>query len=108
MSDNFGPLAEWPQKDVHETYSGPATADLYGKLYNYLRVMLRKFLRRIADHETCFRLLHMKKFDHFVKHMPTDWFDRIEVSFDPNIHHCVLRQWHSVELTVVNAGRPRR
>lgn len=48
MPDNADPLSGWSSKAVHETSIGPAKADLYGKLFVYLRQLLRAFLHRLS------------------------------------------------------------
>ncbi|KAM0319007.1 hypothetical protein ACHAPQ_010503 [Fusarium lateritium] len=79
MHDNADPLDGWSAKDVESTLYGPAKADIYGKLFHYLRSVLRAFLGRIAGLKVSFRLLQVD-----VRMLPgrlTDGtFDRIEAS----------------------------
>lgn len=51
MPDNADPRHGWPAEDVTSTPSGAASADIYGKLYFYLRKMLSSFLTRLRSLE---------------------------------------------------------
>lgn len=60
MPDNADPLHGWPPKAIQETSSGPAKADIYGKLFTYLRTLLRTFLNRLAcQQQFSFRMYHV-------------------------------------------------
>ncbi|KAH6968167.1 hypothetical protein DER45DRAFT_495904, partial [Fusarium avenaceum] len=48
MRDNADPLDGWSAEDVEMTLYGPAKADIYGKLFLYLRSILGAFLERSA------------------------------------------------------------
>lgn len=83
MRDNADPLDGWSAKDVEMTPYGPAKADIYGKLFVYLRSVLRAFLDRIADLKVSFHLLQMDA-RLLANHFEDSTFDRIEVSFAPS------------------------
>ncbi|KAF3387278.1 hypothetical protein F1880_000152 [Penicillium rolfsii] len=59
MMDNADPLHGWPLEEVLNTNSGAATADTYGKLFYYLRGLLRSFLDRVSNLKVSFKLLHL-------------------------------------------------
>jgi hypothetical protein len=67
-------------KDVESTPNGPAKADIYGKLFHYLRSVLRAFLDRIASLKVSFRLLQVDV-RLLPGHLTDGTFDRIEVRF---------------------------
>lgn len=48
LHDNADPLNGWLLKDIDATSSGPATADIYGKLFFHVRGVLGSFLRRLS------------------------------------------------------------
>ncbi|KAI8274115.1 hypothetical protein K4K60_010030 [Colletotrichum sp. SAR11_57] len=79
MYDNADPLNRWSAKDVQETQTGPATADIYGKLFISLRAVLRAFLRRLSSSQTSFRLFHMDA-SALPGFLENSTFSRIEVS----------------------------
>lgn len=78
MYDNADPLHGWCAKDVQKTQTGLATADIYGKLFVSLRMVLQTFLRRISSSHISFRLFHMDvaALPNFLE---TSSFSRIEV-----------------------------
>lgn len=53
------PLDGWLPRDVAATSSGPATADIYGKLFRHVRGVLESFLDRLSCLEVNFRLLQV-------------------------------------------------
>lgn len=60
MADNDDPLRGWSPKAIQETSSGPAKADIYGKLFTYLRTLLRTFANRLAcQQQFSFRMYHV-------------------------------------------------
>ncbi|PKK48400.1 hypothetical protein CI102_8134 [Trichoderma harzianum] len=78
MASSADPLQGWSLKDVEDSSSGPASADIYGKLYNHIHTVLRAFLSRITDSQVSFRLfcdttLVLTSF------LESGYFDRIEV-----------------------------
>ncbi|SPJ78857.1 uncharacterized protein FTOL_07248 [Fusarium torulosum] len=77
MRDNADPLDGWSAKDVESTPNGPAKADIYGKLFHYLRSVLRAFLGRIASLRVSFRLLQVDA-RLLPGHLTNGTFDRIE------------------------------
>lgn len=56
MPDNADPLTGWSPEEVHRTSSGPAKADIYGKLFVHLRTVLRSFLQRLSSSQVSFEL----------------------------------------------------
>ena len=56
MHDNADPLNGWSSKDVDDSSSGLAAADIYGKLFYHVRAVLRAFLLRLSDLRASFRL----------------------------------------------------
>ncbi|RBA21223.1 hypothetical protein FPRO05_07537 [Fusarium proliferatum] len=79
MEYSCEPLDGWSAKDVEMTQHGPATSDIYGKLFTYLRSVLKHFISRIANKRITFQLLHLNATD-LLDHLKKGSFDRIEVS----------------------------
>ncbi|KAK4237717.1 hypothetical protein C8A03DRAFT_44438 [Achaetomium macrosporum] len=80
MYDNADPLNGWSLQEVRDYPSGPATADIYGKLFYYLRAVLRAFAVRLSSLQVAFRLFQMDASDLATDHLESGSFDRIEVS----------------------------
>lgn len=78
MHDNADPLNGWSSKEVEDSSSGPATADIYGKLFYHLRAVLRTFLLRLSDLQVSFRLFQVDASD-LPNHLQSSSFSRIEV-----------------------------
>jgi hypothetical protein len=55
MHDNADPLNGWSLNEVDDSSSGPAAADIYGKLFYHVREVLRAFLLRLSDMQVSFR-----------------------------------------------------
>ncbi|KAL7939876.1 glycosyl hydrolase family 76 domain-containing protein [Trichoderma chlorosporum] len=79
MADCADPLQGWSLKDVEDCSSGPATADIYGKLFNHIRAVLREFMIRLAGSQVSFKLLCVRLCELPI-HLEGGSFDRIEVS----------------------------
>ncbi|KAF9773218.1 hypothetical protein IL306_009010 [Fusarium sp. DS 682] len=79
MHDSANPLNGWSAKEVEMAPNGPATSDIYGKLFNFLRSMLKRFIARVSNMEAAFQLLHVDA-AHLPGHVQNRSFDRIEVS----------------------------
>ncbi|KAM0347291.1 hypothetical protein ACHAPU_004810 [Fusarium lateritium] len=79
MFDNADPLVGWSAKDVEGTSSGPAKYDIYGKLFYYLRTILRAFLDQMYDLKVDFRLLQVDA-RRTPNYLEEKTFDRVEVS----------------------------
>ncbi|KAL6863995.1 hypothetical protein J3F83DRAFT_182202 [Trichoderma novae-zelandiae] len=79
MFDGADPLYGWSPKDVEDTSSGPATADIYGKLFYHLRTLLRSFLLQLSRLRVSFRMFHVD-FSDLENHLEGNYFSRIEVS----------------------------
>lgn len=76
--DSADPLNGWSPKDVEDTSSGPATADIYGKLFYHLRALLRTFILNLSKLAVSFRLFHLA-FSDLQSHLERNYFSRIEV-----------------------------
>ncbi|KAK4068705.1 uncharacterized protein Triagg1_7065 [Trichoderma aggressivum f. europaeum] len=79
MADCADPLQGWSLKDVEDCSSGPATADIYGKLFNHIRTMLRAFLIRVSDSQISLQLFCVE-FEELPTLLEHSSFNRIEVS----------------------------
>lgn len=79
MPDNADPLHGWSPKAIQETSSGPAKADIYGKLFTYLRTLLRTFVNRLSCQQQF--SFHMYHVDASALHdyLEAGSFSRIEV-----------------------------
>jgi hypothetical protein len=81
MKDSADPLGGWSSEEVADMSSGPATADIYGKLFYYIRRLLRSFLDRLSSLDVTFKLFQVGA-SSLADHFELDAFSRIEVS-DP-------------------------
>ncbi|KAK7937625.1 uncharacterized protein PG986_014493 [Apiospora aurea] len=88
MKDNADPLHGWPSSKVAQTFSGSATADVYGKLFYYLRALFRTFLGRLSSSSMSFQLFQVDVMD-LPGHLGNETFSRIESSLD-NKHATLL------------------
>lgn len=78
MLDSADPLNGWSLKEVEQCSSGPATADIYGKLFYHVRAVLRAFLVRLSGLQVSFRLFQMDAAD-LTDYLESGSFSRIEV-----------------------------
>lgn len=78
MHDSADPLNGWSLKEVEDSSSGPATADIYGKLFYHVCAVLRAFLLRLSVLKVFFRLLQVDASD-LPDHLENSSFSRIEV-----------------------------
>ncbi|GIK06628.1 hypothetical protein Aspvir_002278 [Aspergillus viridinutans] len=78
MKDNADPLHGWSLDEVSATTTGPATADIYGKLYFYIRGMLRSFLGRLRSLKLSFELFQLDAVS-LPDHLENNSFSRIEL-----------------------------
>ncbi|KAI0198154.1 hypothetical protein F4808DRAFT_472945 [Astrocystis sublimbata] len=76
--DKADPLAGWSMETLREFYVGPATNDLYGKLYFYLKVEFARFHSQIRSLPTSFVLLRVDAQD-LPATLEGKHFDRIDV-----------------------------
>ncbi|KAI0111207.1 hypothetical protein GGR51DRAFT_569241 [Nemania sp. FL0031] len=78
MMDGADPTAGWSMRALAEFDAGPATNDVYGKLYFYLKDLFASFHRRIRYSPIIFELLHVD-----ARVLPTSLagrrFDRVDV-----------------------------
>ncbi|KAF5658279.1 SET MYND domain-containing protein [Fusarium denticulatum] len=79
MEYSCEPLDGWSAKDVEMTQHGPATSDIYGRLFTYLLSVLKDFMSHIANKNISFQLLHLNA-PNLLDHLKKGSFDRIEVS----------------------------
>lgn len=101
MRDNADPLHGWSLEEVFTT-SGAATPDTYGKLFYYLRGLLRSFLDRISCLKISFKLLHLDAAD-LPDHLADASFSRIDVSDLPKyffIPTSVQQLYHSKQIEI--------
>ncbi|GCB19351.1 SET domain and MYND-type zinc finger protein 6 [Aspergillus awamori] len=79
VRDNADPREGWEWKQVHDTSSGPATADIYGKLFYHVRGVLQSFLCRVSDLDLSLTLHHLDALE-LPNYLPVNHFDRVDVS----------------------------
>jgi hypothetical protein len=79
MRDNADPHHGWSVEEVAQMSSGPATADLYGKLFFYLRATLRQFVARLSVSQVSFRLYCVDVLE-LPGYLDNESYNRIEVS----------------------------
>ncbi|KAF4990604.1 hypothetical protein FGRMN_8363 [Fusarium graminum] len=79
MHDNADPLNGWSVKQIEATSTGLATSDIYGKLYYYVRAMLKVFLDRVSTADVSFVFLQVDACE-LPGQVQDHLFDRIEVS----------------------------
>ncbi|KAJ6011517.1 hypothetical protein N7451_002929 [Penicillium sp. IBT 35674x] len=79
MKDSADPLCGWSLEEVLHTSSGPATADVYGKLFFFLRGQLHSFLSRMQNLRLRFEILNFSPKD-LPDRLEKGWYSRIEVS----------------------------
>ncbi|OBT63191.1 hypothetical protein VE03_07739 [Pseudogymnoascus sp. 23342-1-I1] len=79
LRDNSDPLNGWSLKEVESRSSGAASADIYGRLFYYIRTEIRAFLLRLSGLEVSFRLFQMNAAD-LPDHLEASSFSRIEVA----------------------------
>jgi hypothetical protein len=86
MESDMGPLDGWCRDDVASTSAGPASNDLYGLLYHYLRNIFSGFRQRVSENPFQFQLpnIEAKELRNNVDGLQ---FDRIEVSTVPAARH---------------------
>ncbi len=78
MTDMADPLDGWSQTDVLQTSSGPASADIYGKLYYMVRALLKSFLGRISGLDISFRYYRLDAID-LPEYLEKKTYSRVEV-----------------------------
>ncbi|RLL98932.1 hypothetical protein CFD26_107683 [Aspergillus turcosus] len=79
IKDSADPLHGWSSEEVADTSSGPATADIYGKLFFYIRGMLQSFLGRLPSLKLSFEVFQVDAAC-LPDHLENNSFSRIEVS----------------------------
>lgn len=82
MIDSEDLLLDWSPEDVAETSSGAAPADIYGKLFYFLRTTLSSSLGRMSTMKLSFKLLQVDV-NKLLPHIQNKRFDRIEASRPP-------------------------
>jgi hypothetical protein len=78
MPDSADPLEGWANKDVLSTFSGPATKDLYGKLYYHVKNILRSFHRRMRSLELNIQMFNLDARE-LPNHLQAGSFARVDV-----------------------------
>ncbi|WQF89858.1 hypothetical protein CDEST_14872 [Colletotrichum destructivum] len=79
MKDDADPLHGWFSKEVQETSNGPASDDIYGKLFVHTQALLFVFLGRLPGLQASFQLFQMDASD-VPGHLEAGSYTRIEVS----------------------------
>ncbi|KAL4811860.1 hypothetical protein BDW67DRAFT_179221 [Aspergillus spinulosporus] len=79
MIDNADPRHGWRAEDIERTSTGTATADIYGKLFYYLRGTISSFLTRLRSMNALFRLLQVDAAS-LADYLDSDSFSRIDAS----------------------------
>ncbi|KAK3901827.1 hypothetical protein C8A05DRAFT_16048 [Staphylotrichum tortipilum] len=81
MPDNADPLNGWSTRQVEYCDTGPATADIYGKLFYHVNSVMRAFILRLSTLQAVFRLFQTDAAE-LVKspNLEAGSFSRIEVS----------------------------
>lgn len=79
MLDSADPCHGWSCPDVLQTYAGPASNDLYGRLYAHVKKNLANFHRRISNHDIHLQLHHRNAI-HLPQVLNAGSFARIETS----------------------------
>lgn len=87
MKDNADPLYGWSSKEVEDSSSGPASADIYGKLFYHIRAVLRAFLLRLSGLPVSFRLFQVDASD-LPNHLEDGSCSRIEVRRPSRLGKC--------------------
>lgn len=82
MMDSADPLGGWPLQAVLDTPAGPATNDLYGKLYHHLMHLFATFHAELAARPVSFQL-HRADARHLAAHITDMKFARVEVRTVP-------------------------
>jgi hypothetical protein len=59
MKDSADPLNGWDIAEIAVMLSGPATSDIYGKLFYYLRGLFRGFCNRLSPLNVSFQAFHL-------------------------------------------------
>ncbi|KAF4958968.1 hypothetical protein FGADI_2047 [Fusarium gaditjirri] len=78
MQDSADPVEGWLLGEVEKTPIGLAISDVYGKLFYYIRSMIKKLLDRVCKSTVAFQLLQVDA-AMLDEHLEGS-FDRIEVS----------------------------
>lgn len=79
IRDSADPLDGWHHVDLYQTPYGPASNDMYGKLYSHVRSILLDFHKRLSSTTTEFRLLSVDA-QALDKYLDDETFARVEVS----------------------------
>ncbi|KAI8397342.1 hypothetical protein FOFC_20614 [Fusarium oxysporum] len=77
IHDNANPLNGWSANEVETTPSGLVTSNIYGKLFYYVRSMLKAFMKRITNLVMTFQLFQLDASD-LAAHLGNETFDLIE------------------------------
>ncbi|RDA90834.1 hypothetical protein CP533_1556 [Ophiocordyceps camponoti-saundersi (nom. inval.)] len=95
------PSAGWYSKDIAETSSGPASADMFGKLYYHVRSVIQSFIRRTAAGQVSIRLLN-SDITELVDRLPGETFkNRVSPSQVSNVADTLWLGIHSTLLHLI-------
>lgn len=81
MKDSSDPLGGWNYSDILSVDSGPASNDVYGKLFYHLQDLLAAFRLCLSNQGCKFHMLNANAAE-LPKHLAGKYFARIEVRFD--------------------------
>jgi hypothetical protein len=87
IHDNADPLNGWSANEVETTPTGLVTSNIYGKLFYYVRSMLKAFMKRITNLVMTFQLFQLDASD-LPAHLGNESFDLIEVNLRRTLNLC--------------------
>lgn len=78
MMDSADPLDGWNLRQIFQISCGPASNDIYGKLFHHLQDLLSSFATQVISRKVSFELFNMDVND-LPKQLGSRQFARIEV-----------------------------
>lgn len=102
MPDSADPLEGWANPDVFATFNGPASKDLYGKLYYYVKGVLRSFCQRMSSLECNIQMFSIDAQER-ASHLQVSSFARIDVSCS-QAFTTVTRIWVQFSILMLSQG----
>lgn len=82
--DSADPFDGWNAGVALQSSYGPATNDIYGKLFNHLKDLLSSFIRQAASRRIAFELFNVDVND-LPRQLGSRQFARIEVTVEKNV-----------------------
>jgi len=79
MADSADPIEGWDLREILKSHYGPASSDLYGKLYHHIRDLFLVFLGRLSAFPCNFQLFNTNARE-LPKRLEGTHFARIEVT----------------------------